>query len=402
MMDKGKEAKSGLNVRLGWLLQASWLVPCIVLLLLTLYSAQYTRRIFISTLSMSLLVAVAALAIGALLGFLFGIPRALQLQSTTSPDASHVTAYAVNTNLEQISDWLTKILVGVGLIQLGRIGAQFARLTAAVGSSMGGKPIGQYAAGADIVFFLLWGFLLGYLLTRTYLTAAFRAFDVIDRIADEAAQKAATAASQGVENQLRRQEEIDAEALSLAFFLLTPGSTSDTVPDEASQRRFEEVIGQASLPIREQVYQLARSQRAANWSWRERTPQDDGAKKRHERTLPVIQALSKVDPDNNQIHSDLGFALKDKENPDYGRAIQELSIAVDLGEKLGDARNVAWAAVNRALARISLGNQNGGDVAPWSNRAEILADIRRAEEFGGGPGRIAHSHIITAWRSQNT
>src|SRR5690349_18031210 len=74
-----------------------------------------------SVFAVALLVAGAAFLGGALLGFLFGIPRLLANDAAAPPapavgGASEPPArspYAPNTNLEQISDWLTKILVGV-------------------------------------------------------------------------------------------------------------------------------------------------------------------------------------------------------------------------------------------------------------------------------------------------
>ena len=76
----------------------------------------------------------ACFTIGSMVGFLFGIPRILQREqpqggtdpattaTRTPPSESEGQhgAYSlrINTNLEQISDWLTKILVGAGLIQL--------------------------------------------------------------------------------------------------------------------------------------------------------------------------------------------------------------------------------------------------------------------------------------------
>jgi predicted secreted protein len=64
---------------------------------------------------------VCRLLIGGLLGFLFGIPRTLQQEASQATeqnrkDRPQETNYAVNTNLDQISDWLTKILVGVSQI----------------------------------------------------------------------------------------------------------------------------------------------------------------------------------------------------------------------------------------------------------------------------------------------
>src|SRR5262245_13829969 len=78
------------------------------------------------------LVAVCGVAGGGALGFLFGIPRLLQHQdSRTDPDkkdaagngAKAITQPYIrsNSNLEEISDWLTKILVGLGLIHLSAL-----------------------------------------------------------------------------------------------------------------------------------------------------------------------------------------------------------------------------------------------------------------------------------------
>ncbi len=78
------------------------------------------------------LLALASLVTGLLLGFLFGIPKALQ---NDHPESGLQRAYATNTNLEQISDWLTKILVGVGLVEMGKISARFGELTEEVGGT---------------------------------------------------------------------------------------------------------------------------------------------------------------------------------------------------------------------------------------------------------------------------
>src|SRR5438552_4060746 len=77
--------------------------------------------------SVALMLAGACLLGGGLLGFLFGLPRTVQdvgqRNSTTSglPSEPQNVSYHANTNLEQISDWLTKILVGVGLTQIGQL-----------------------------------------------------------------------------------------------------------------------------------------------------------------------------------------------------------------------------------------------------------------------------------------
>ena len=67
-----------------------------------------------AVIAVGFMLAGGAFTIGALLGFLFGVPRALT-------GATQEAGLRSNTNLEQISDWLTKILVGVGLVEIGRL-----------------------------------------------------------------------------------------------------------------------------------------------------------------------------------------------------------------------------------------------------------------------------------------
>ena len=61
--------------------------------------------------------ALACLADGSLLGIVFGIPRSASQIHFTRPEDDR-PEFQANTNMEQISDWLTKILVGAGLVDL--------------------------------------------------------------------------------------------------------------------------------------------------------------------------------------------------------------------------------------------------------------------------------------------
>jgi len=117
---------------------------------------------------------------GFVLGFLFGVPR------SQTPDDKSKPALAVNTNLEQISDWLTKLITGAALANLRELPADI---------KMGGHYIAQSLAacpdpkgcptsggldsigGAILNFFLALGFLFGYLATRTFFTRLFAASD---------------------------------------------------------------------------------------------------------------------------------------------------------------------------------------------------------------------------------
>ncbi len=71
--------------------------------------------------------ALAYCAAGFLVGFLFGIPRVLQGEDVL-PGQQPEYRQRVNTNLEQISDWLTKIIVGLGLVELRQCRITFTRL----------------------------------------------------------------------------------------------------------------------------------------------------------------------------------------------------------------------------------------------------------------------------------
>jgi hypothetical protein len=102
--------------------------------------------------------AMACISAGALIGFLFGVPRA-------NPAAAR-GAYLHNTNVEAVSDWLTKILVGVSLVNLQTIGAFVDRQAAFLGAALGTGP--EFATGLIVYFFVI-GIIQGYILTRMFL-----------------------------------------------------------------------------------------------------------------------------------------------------------------------------------------------------------------------------------------
>ena len=143
--------------------------------------------------SLSLLIAAASLAAGGFIGFLFGIPRTLTSEGTTV--APGVGTIRSNTNLEQVSDWLTKILIGATLVQLGKVPSAAARLFQTIGSSLGGSSTGPAFAGALVIYYVVLGFAGGWLMTSFSLRRAMR--EELQREAvrrDEAGDTAAAAA----------------------------------------------------------------------------------------------------------------------------------------------------------------------------------------------------------------
>ena len=109
---------------------------------------------------------VACLSVGGLLGFLFGIPRAMTsgeeaaagkdepAPSTAQGKRSFLRA---NTNLEEVSDWLTKIIVGLSLVHLKDIEARLHAVSKLAAASIvqpqvtgpAGKAVEVAQAGAS-------------------------------------------------------------------------------------------------------------------------------------------------------------------------------------------------------------------------------------------------------------
>ena len=134
----------------------------------------------------------AAFAGGGGIGFLFGIPKVLQRERPPAPppgppqagaaDAapagsgagSRALAYQqrVNTNLEEISDWLTKIIVGVSLIQLNSVPDYLRRIGDLIGASIIAPTPHRGFGVSLVIFYATAGFIYGYLATRLYLQGA--------------------------------------------------------------------------------------------------------------------------------------------------------------------------------------------------------------------------------------
>jgi hypothetical protein len=139
----------------------------------------------------ALLVSSACALCGALLGFLFAVPKRKretgagpvpvpQGGAPAAPAASDSSIaqahYDSNTSLEEISDWLTKIIVGVGLVQAQQIAVALGRAGRAVGTGIFGEPVAGPSAEvvgvATILTFAVLGFLAAFLWFRQNLMIA--------------------------------------------------------------------------------------------------------------------------------------------------------------------------------------------------------------------------------------
>lgn len=106
----------------------------------------------------ALLWSAGCFAPGFLLGFLFGIPPVIQQAEIADKSRPRL---GVNTNLNQIGDWLTKMLVGVTLVQLGDLPKRIADAAYFISGGIGGQQFVSLG-GAILIYFVSTGFLSGY------------------------------------------------------------------------------------------------------------------------------------------------------------------------------------------------------------------------------------------------
>jgi hypothetical protein len=125
-------------------------------------------------------VAAAAAFSGAVIGFIFGVPRVLTSDRPQERGSSVRRGHSPivgNTNLEQISDWLTKILVGVGLTQFAAIGRAADSLFSGLAPAFGGGDSGKAFVGGLVLYMVTLGFADGWVYTRLFLGGAMATAD---------------------------------------------------------------------------------------------------------------------------------------------------------------------------------------------------------------------------------
>jgi hypothetical protein len=78
--------------------------------------------------------------------------------------------YQGNTNLEQVSDWLTKIIIGVGLVQIGRALPALSKLASNLKAPLGGQASSAAFGLGTAISYALLGFFFVYLWSRVVFT----------------------------------------------------------------------------------------------------------------------------------------------------------------------------------------------------------------------------------------
>ena len=116
----GRLGDAGRVLLLLWLLIAIGLISLVVPACVQLTHGNWAGALTVT--GSGLFLAGASTLVGSAVGFLFGVPvREREPETDNTGTVKRSIGYRPNTNLELISDWLTKIIVGIGLVQFPKI-----------------------------------------------------------------------------------------------------------------------------------------------------------------------------------------------------------------------------------------------------------------------------------------
>jgi hypothetical protein len=137
-------------------------------------------------LPVAILWAGAASTLAALVGFLFAIPKVGDAEGPPLPPppggelpkaAGPRPTYSISRNMQDIADWLTKLIVGLSLVMFRDILAGFREMSDTLAKGLGGTPADVAVAQGVLMYYAGLGLFGGYVQTRLYLSAAFRRAD---------------------------------------------------------------------------------------------------------------------------------------------------------------------------------------------------------------------------------
>lgn len=331
--------------------------------IIVIFAYQYpsnSQKVSVGMIGFSL--AFAALIIGYFIGFIFGLPRinphgSHSVESNSYSDtlseeeSTKRSLYSENSNLENISDWLSKILVGIGLIQLTQVPAYLQQFSDFLEPALSGRQINAGIFGTSVVIFcLLDGFLIGYLWTRCYAPIEFgkKRSDL-----------------QNITNDMRTIRQ-DFEVHNLVDRILNHDETEKEI--ELHVDELKRQIWKASDGTKEDIYVLAKEHRQKFWIIN---------KQKMELSIPIFRLLIIANPENHNYYAQLGFALKDKRIPDWKEASEKLTEAI---KKFPDSDKFSYKIrlyrINRAMCNINLDtNFNKNMKSDDSVTSSIMEDL---------------------------
>ena len=316
-----------------------------------------------------ILFAGAAFICGVMFGYLFGLRPSGQ-QKTADGQTSPPT---IQTNLEEIADWLTKLILGAGLVSLTALPIPLRNF--AIFMAKGVEPNSAFNPDPTVIqgnpaivlaimaFFSISGVLYGYLWTRY--------------------EQAATSG-----------EDIDSSALALVDRWLK----ADTTPDDKTRTDMVNAIKGASLEAKMQILLQAAQYRAPSTATV------------NERSVAVFQAL--VDTDSGQFfHRNRGecaLALMGKtkdgkiSDDDLNHAQDLLHDAIRIRDRSGE-RGWPQYELARAVCSICLdANFRATQPSSAEEKQAISTDLETAKDVSQAESDlIDRGHVIANWKRQN-
>lgn len=344
-----------------------WCVAIGMLAMLTIATRteHWVEGIVARAIGYGILIAGAAFISGVLLGYLFGLRPTDNSRKSTGQSASPPP----QTNLAEIADWLTKIILGAGLVQLTSMPApiwKFANLIAlGVVEDPSVETPNPAIALSIMAFFSTCGLLYGYLWTRY--------------------EDAVTSYGAG-----------DASAAALVSRWLN----ARPAPDDQTRSNMMEAVKSASSTARVRIFLQAEQ-------YRESSTEDV-----NERSLPVFQALVEADSEGvfHRNRSQYALALMGKNKDpktsgdDWSNALSLLNDAIRIRDRSGEP---AWREYEfaRSVCQIKLDPNFTNDpphASDASTAQSIRADLDQAKDVPDATKTlIDKDQVVAKWENLN-
>lgn len=355
-----------------WQVSAFFLVVGVIWIFASAWQTTSTNE-FLDFFSTSIMTAGAALAVGGLIGFLFGVPRSVAGKSVpedgqltdSSGEKSPVDSYVPNTNLEQISDWLTKIIVGVSLVEAQSIAERLVALSDGIAGSVSGLDA-EFVLSV-IIYYVIAGFLIIYLWARLYLMGQLQRANKVERQLSQA--------------------NIDRQAIGLSFSQM--GQDAQEMPNADELNR---TVKQASLETRRSINREASYHR---WQAREGRVGSD----KMEQIIPVLEALIDANDQDHYALAQLGYIYKDKPAPEWDKALNYLTRAISARGKSG---NKLYEA-NRLVCLINNDPDfsNGLKTSNSTTEEKIRKDLDVLKKISDKESWLFQEPVVRRWQQLN-
>ncbi len=344
-----------------------WCVAIGILAMLTIATRteHWVEGIVARAIGYGILIAGAAFISGVLLGYLFG----LRPTDNSQNSAGQSPAARPQTNLAEIADWLTKIILGAGLVQLTSMPGpiwKFANVIAlGVVEDSSVETPNPAIALAIMAFFSTCGLLYGYLWTRY--------------------EDAVTSYGAG---------DISAAALVNLWLNAHPA------PDDQTRANMMNAVKNASSTARMRIFLQAEE-------YREASTEDV-----NERSLPVFEALVEADAEGvfhrNRSQSALALMGKKKDpktsGDEWSKAYSLLNDAIRIRNRSGEP---AWREYEfaRAVCQIKLDSNFTNDPqrpSDASTARSIRADLDQSKDVPPATkALIDKDQVVAKWEGLN-